>query len=548
MSSDSSSKINGLVAEIEDAQEALALLRQSLNIHQSTIADLPPEILGAIFCALRDICIYQPEDNHAWFSVMYVCRSWRDAAAGCPELWTHLHTDLLQLCYWPDTLLHSGVLPLHLVFNKPRPVDLTIISILAHQFAHRIESLEIVDIDEEFLDDIEVEGWHECFFQQPLLALKSLSLNVMTTIDEPLGSDFLQIAPENVPLNLQQLDLNLTPFEWSSAIYNNLTELRLSYMQGACAPSLGELALLFSRMHRLEVLEMTGVNITVSDVTDIIPPRSLSIVYLSLCWCLNFPACIVPSSVLHFYIDAAASVPAGRTAASNYADDFLTRHVSPNSIPKAYELGISRLRKRGVADFSVAYETCDKVELDIRIWRADDHPDTPGVVMTIPVDVTSRLHNFLGAAALKHITEATFDFDFNPSSFPFDWHRLLRRSPQLHTLKLLDGAFEHLVALLSTDDHLWMFDKAPLRDLRYIVVKVTKKFAEGLKKREDPVAKFARWLRARKNYGMAVDNLVISACSVKDARLRSALRAAVRVVEFTSCNTAQGCFPCIITH
>ncbi|KAI0036300.1 hypothetical protein K488DRAFT_82252 [Vararia minispora EC-137] len=539
VSLDQSAGINSLLAEIKNAQEVLSLLRQSLNSRQSTAASLPPEILGIIFCALRDFLIDDviEEVEHSWDSVLHVCRSWRTAAYDCLELWTLLYTETVPLRYWLEALSHTGQLPLHLILKNPHPIEPDIISQLVDQYGHRIKTLRLTDQHTKSTNFSQADHWSMCFIRQPLPALETLSLELPGTFNNDFPQRcFLEIAPSSLPPSLKSLHLVKAPFEWSSAIYDNLTELRFSNLPDYNTPSLEALAEILFRTHRLEDLEFSYVTFPAVSVSDITAPSSLRTVSFSYCWRLDLPTCFLPSPALHFFIDAPASTPSGTTAAYDYADPFLARHATSewSSAPKKYEMVISCL------PCVVKCECHGRLEVNIRTWRPHDDPTMPAVDIIIPTDAHPLVHSLIYSASLEGVDEAEFAFQFEPSCFSFGWLDLLSRSPQLHTLKLVDGAFEHFVAIPSEAYPKWEQREGngePLPALRAVVIEVTEKFAQSLKKREDPVLKLATWLNLRKDRALEIQRLTISACLVESASTRSDLEAAVSRVEYMPSRT-----------
>jgi hypothetical protein len=82
------------------------------------VLQLPLELLQKIFLILVDLCLAQAPSRHSsgrpdWITITYVCRYWRSAALGIPELWSYI-TQGLSVSWSRAMIKRSAPLPMHI--------------------------------------------------------------------------------------------------------------------------------------------------------------------------------------------------------------------------------------------------------------------------------------------------------------------------------------------------------------------------------------------------------------------------------------------------
>ena len=222
---------------------------------------LPPELLAAIF--LEYMRQFEGFSCFArmvppWVDVSYVCRYWRSVALNCANLWTRL---FFVSSEWMDELLRrSKTVPLiiHTDFYHPksnprqvRPLERA----LGHM--ERIQDLWIdCDSSEDVLNMVQAR----LTAAAPLLR----SLHLSTYED---GDNHIVIHKDTLPgAGLRKFHLEFCHVDWSSPIFNGLTELTLSHVVNDVMECWDGLLSLLSRLPLLRQLS----------VDNILPPANIA--------------------------------------------------------------------------------------------------------------------------------------------------------------------------------------------------------------------------------------------------------------------------------
>ena len=248
---------------VSDIDEVTGVVPTSSPEHSFTCR-LPPELLAAIFleymqqyegisCYLRSV--------PPWVNVSYVCRYWHGVALNCASLWTHL---FFVSSEWVDELLkRSKTAPLiiHVDFYDPKS-DPGQIRPLEKALGHmeRIQDLWIdCDCSKGALDTIHAG----------LTAAAPLLRSLHLSTHEESEYHFI-IREGTLPgAGLRKLHLEPCHVDWSSPIFNGLTELSLSYVMNDPTKCWDGLLLLLSQLPLLRQLRLDNIlppaNITFED-------------------------------------------------------------------------------------------------------------------------------------------------------------------------------------------------------------------------------------------------------------------------------------------
>ena len=186
---------------------------------------LPPELLAAVFLeyARDDIPFWSSITVPHWITVSYVCQYWRNVALHCPSLWgTHLFFVSLK---WMDELL-----------RRSKNVPLSVHVDLPHSGSHLgpIHSLEKALGNMERIQDLWIDCPHDMFeIIQPRLnaaapLLRSLYLSVRVNEDDHFVIN-KNTLPGAMP-DLRKVYLSSSHVDWSSPMFNGLTELTLGHL------------------------------------------------------------------------------------------------------------------------------------------------------------------------------------------------------------------------------------------------------------------------------------------------------------------------------
>ena len=242
----------------------------------SNASRLPPELLAAIFleCDAQD---YGRDSSSVprWVTVSYVCRYWRNVALGCAHLWTRL---FFASPKWIDEQLRrSKTAPLIVCIYGPWTwrYDSGFIRSLEKllENLNRIKDLCIIWPSQDMIDIINAR------LNAPAPLLQSLHL---TARHCPGRYHF--IMPEDTfpgATSLRRVHLEMCYVDWSSHIFNGLTELTLR-----CTPDHsrknwdGVLHILrrsphLRRLHLSEVLPSASVSAPSVDSENMANPISL---------------------------------------------------------------------------------------------------------------------------------------------------------------------------------------------------------------------------------------------------------------------------------
>ena len=245
----------------------------SLPLERSFVSRLPPELLAIIFLEYAqsyrddlDDFVYGTEVPH-WVAVSYVCRHWRNVALDCAHLWAHL---FFVSSMWMDELLRrSKTVPLmvyidlSLFFDPafPDPGTGTVRSLeKALEHMERIQVLRIDSPPEDGFIDI---------LDSRLTAnapLQSLYLSFQYTPFTITKDTFSRVIP-----SLREVYLKLCIVDWSSSIFNGLTELTLSEIVGDSGNNWDGLMLILRQLPHLRILGLDEVLETAVDISAIDP-------------------------------------------------------------------------------------------------------------------------------------------------------------------------------------------------------------------------------------------------------------------------------------
>jgi hypothetical protein len=479
-----------LLLNIQSIEHVLQQAKELLNDNRPLPSVLPPEILADVFGHIRDGCVY---NKPSWVSVAHVSRRWRAVALSSPELWTRLDTDILPYQLWELILPRSGAMPLHLTMGKKQALDLEafVLTTRWQQYSQRIQSLEMYD--GVYTSSEETSN----IFGSPLLSLEHLS--VCIDPDSGDGDATLFSIPEDVTFpTLKTLHIEHFPFPWDHPIYTSVQslELKLSDYRRYLFPDEAELALLFSRMTRLEdltILDCFEIKGT-SETTCITPPPSLKILRTDSTAALSTLACISPSPSLTIHVQISDELrPGPQTEALG---SFFSRCASSKYPLTAY------LLRRVSHQHGKAWES-------VQLWRNSD-PDTSPPCTTISsyqYGPASDLTLILTAAHLENITEARIEIDEPVPALSLP--NLLRRSPRLHTLRLQGQSLARLVPVLPSFEPDPITDEAIfLSQLRIITIQDV---AEPDRTAAlNALIPFIAWLQRRKECGTPIQEVHIA--------------------------------------
>ncbi|KAL4071659.1 hypothetical protein V8B97DRAFT_1870752 [Scleroderma yunnanense] len=253
---------------------SLSTLRSWRN-SLSHISRLPPELLAAIFLE----CRWQWHREHSstytrevppWVFLSYVCQYWRNVALNCPALWTHL---FFVSSKWMDELLRrSKATPLIIHVDISRSDSETTISPLKKALQHM-----------ERVQDL----WIRCSRN---VATK---IGVRLTAAAPLlQSLYLSLSPYGYPEDrfevskdifagiipcIRSVHLESCRVDWSSPIFNGLTELSLSCLSNHSEMDWDGLLFALGRLSSLRQLyldnvlpESDGLNTDVTNTESVI--------------------------------------------------------------------------------------------------------------------------------------------------------------------------------------------------------------------------------------------------------------------------------------
>ena len=189
--------------------------------------DLPPELLAAIFLEYvrESPCTQDPTIVPRWIAVSYVCRYWCNVALQCATLWaTHL---FLVSPEWMDELL-----------RRLKNVPLTACVNLCYHLARRvgqIRSLERALGNMERIQDLWID------FPSDMIDMLQLRLNAAAPLLRSLrltgwishGDHHFIINKDTLPgamPGLRMVHLQSCCVDWSSLMFNGLTEVILGYL------------------------------------------------------------------------------------------------------------------------------------------------------------------------------------------------------------------------------------------------------------------------------------------------------------------------------
>ena len=186
---------------------------------------LPPELLAGIFCEYvrHSYSAFNSTIVPCWISVSYVCRYWRDVALHCANLWAYLFFVSPE---WMDELLSRSknaplIVHTHMFFDS-RSGQGPIRSLeKALGNMERIQELWIYCSS----DIIEMIG-PKLNVAAPLL--QSLCLSTWRDDHEYRSVINKDTLPGAMP-DLRKVHLESCHVDWSSPVFNGLTELTIRY-------------------------------------------------------------------------------------------------------------------------------------------------------------------------------------------------------------------------------------------------------------------------------------------------------------------------------
>ncbi|KIM54542.1 hypothetical protein SCLCIDRAFT_11272 [Scleroderma citrinum Foug A] len=218
---------------------------------------LPPELLAAIFleCMRQYGSSSYSRSVPPWVNVSYVCQYWRSVALNYAKLWTHI---VFVSSEWMDELLRrskTAPLIIHTDFYHSES-DTKKIRSLEKALGHmeRIQDLWI-----DFNNSKDVLNMIHARLTAAAPLLRSLHLSTC-------GENRIIIRKDTLPrAGLRRLHLDLCHVDWSSPIFNGLTELSLSYVVNNATECWDGLLLLLGQLPLLRQLRVD--NMLSADIT-----------------------------------------------------------------------------------------------------------------------------------------------------------------------------------------------------------------------------------------------------------------------------------------
>ncbi|VDC02204.1 unnamed protein product [Peniophora sp. CBMAI 1063] len=291
-----------LDTEIASLESILANAKEIRNM-QNLLVSFPEEILVEILAYVRDTappsveqdvyCGYRNPWNMQWRRSCWRCGEyclWTSATGVCRRMRAVMACGLLHARVWDNTL-PAVLLRRSLTRSASIPLDLDLNSGALGSHVSGMEVLKYVKLHRDrvrslSLHDARGNNTLALHFLQRLnlfTNLKSLKLTQRArkewglTAPElpfiiPLNSLGAPIEAWQPPRSITTLYLSIAPFQWTSTIYDGLSELTLSQLSQSDdnAPTLAVIGDLFRRMTRLERLtfDRVEVDVGVLGITD----------------------------------------------------------------------------------------------------------------------------------------------------------------------------------------------------------------------------------------------------------------------------------------
>ncbi|CAL1716262.1 unnamed protein product [Somion occarium] len=243
----------------------LLAVRAIRNTLAPAINRLPEEIMSIIMSIFKEDTIVDDLPSPHWQQIAHVCRWWRAVALQTASLWTYLNASNVDVTH--AYLTRSGNAPLHISissFVTTTTVREVVDLIVPH--SRRIVNL---DLSWFFFD---TPNEMARLISQPLPILRKLKLVNMF----PPGPDVLYIIPtvHERPSPMQDLELCMAYFPWSSTIFRGLRSLKLSYQYGNDAtPPMDAFLEILNSCPQLETLALAFAGPTLGQVAAYPEPR-----------------------------------------------------------------------------------------------------------------------------------------------------------------------------------------------------------------------------------------------------------------------------------
>ncbi|KAG2012989.1 hypothetical protein CC2G_009932 [Coprinopsis cinerea AmutBmut pab1-1] len=296
--------IDSRIAALEDEIRRWKSSRNEL----SEISRLPPEVLTRIFVIYEEMCNPDSVDHttwrpvilkpYQWTDVTHVSRYWREAALGCPELWSNIRT---SNCNWAMALLER---------SKQAPISLD--AMQAH--GSKLEAL-LTDVlaQPQRLKSLRLSGHSfiekrlgEMTSPAPLLQCLTMRRGYVSySSSEILPTTFLGgEAPQ-----LQSLELNGYFLPWDSTLLRGLTSLKLNFTPSRNLPRPSPEAF-FGALEAMESLRTLHLD-TLLPASPLENRRTITLRHMEefrlngpMADCANIMTHVVlpPSAILHFVV------------------------------------------------------------------------------------------------------------------------------------------------------------------------------------------------------------------------------------------------------
>ncbi|KZV69101.1 hypothetical protein PENSPDRAFT_492887, partial [Peniophora sp. CONT] len=342
------------------------------------------------------------------------------------------------------------------------------------------------------------------------------------------------------PTTLESLSLLVMPYPWTSRVYDNLLELRLTDLDWKHVPSIQDLANMFTRTSRLALFELSGFwtlrtsqpsdftrncdgdpsEHELAELLSLSPPKTLrKWIVDSNQFCIAHYA-LPPSLTISYEMRSENLLKrAGRhlnTILPNHLGFGIKSADAIRPVPPAVAMRVT------VTRITLCYtESC---AVAVSFWRNGDCDAAPDLLLQLAMrreDSICDVFHMIDCSAITHL-----HLDIASGSCNVPWLHLFRILPAIRTMRISENVLASLIEAVhdapnADDDPTFASHITSKTPPNLDILHIGPSEEYGFQSTKDTIGKLGQWLKQREGCGL----------SLADLRVPKGLRAGLDEVD-----------------